>query len=452
MDIRTDTCLIGGRYELVQRLGAGGMAEVYLATDTRLGRNVAVKLLAALYAADPAALARFEREARAAAAVSNPHVVSVLDAGVADGRAFLVMEYVPGPTLRDVLLRRGPLPETEALSLAAEVADGLAAAHRSGIVHGDVKPANVLLDAEGRAKLADFGIARLASAAATPGATSVMGTAHYLSPEQAEGRPIDGRADVYSLGVLLFELLTGRPPFQGDSVVAVPVQHLERTPPSPRTLRAELSAAAEAVVLRALAKNPADRFASAVEMRDALAAARGQGATVPLRTVPLPRSAPELAAARLRSHPAPRFRRDRLIPLLGLSVLLLIGAVVALARGGRATETASSAPIATEVVATQPAPLVTVPDLSGASQERAAASLSSAGLRLGAVARAPSRVVSAGQVSDQDPGAGAAVPGGTDVAITLSSGPPTPTTTSAPAPALQLPPGHAKRGKGHGGH
>jgi serine/threonine-protein kinase len=279
-----------------------------------------------------------------------------------------------------------------------------------------------------------------------------MGTAHYLSPEQAEGRPVDGRADVYSLGVVLFELLTGAPPFQGDSAVAVAVQHLERTPPSPRTLRAELSPAAEAVVLRALAKNPADRFASAVEMRDALAAARGQSATVPLRTVRLPRSAPEPAATRSRSHPAPRFRRDRLIPFLGLSVLLLIGAVVVLARGGRTPETASSARIATEPVPTGAAALVTVPDLSGVSQERAAALLSSAGLRLGAVDRTPSSVVSAGDVFDQDPGAGETVPGGIDVAITLSSGPPTPTTTTAPAPAPQLPPGHAKPGKAPGRH
>jgi serine/threonine-protein kinase len=452
MDIRTDSRLIGGRYALVQWLGAGGMAEVYLATDTRLDRSVAVKLLSATYARDVASVARFEREARAAARVSNPHVVSVLDAGMADGTAFLVMEYVPGPTLREVLRERGPLPETEALRLAVDVADGLAGVHRSGLVHGDVKPANVLFDADGRAKLADFGIARLTSAGVTPDATSVMGTAHYLSPEQAEGRQVDGRADVYSLGVLLFELLTGSPPFQGESIVSVAVQHVQATAPSPRALRPELSRATEAVILRALAKHPADRFASAMEMCDALAAARDQSATVPLRTVRLPRSMPEPSATRPMSGSVARVRRDRIIPLLGLSMLVLIGAVVALARGGRAVGTASSMPIATEIVATQAAPLATVPDLSGASQERAAALLSSAGLRLGAVDRAPSSRVSAGQVSDQDPGAGEAVPGDTEVAITLSSGPPTPTTTTAIAPAPERLSGQGKPGKGHGRH
>jgi serine/threonine-protein kinase len=257
---------------------------------------------------------------------------------------------------------------------------------------------------------------------------------------------------VYSLGVLLFELLTGSPPFQGDCAVAVAVQHVQETPPSPRTLRGELSSAAEAIVLRALAKNPADRFASAVEMRDALVAARRQSATVPLRTVRLPRAGLEVAATRPRSDPALRFRRNRLIPLLGLSVLLLIAAVVSLARSGRAPGTASSAPIATEPAPTDAPALVTVPDLSGASQDRAAALLSSAGLRLGAVDRTPSSVVSAGQVSDQNPGAGEAVPRGSDVAVTLSSGPAASTPTTASAPAPQLPPGRAKPGKGHGRH
>ena len=297
-----------------------------------------------------------------------------------------------------------------------------------------------MLDGEGRAKLADFGIARLASANATPGTTSIMGTAHYLSPEQAEGGPVDGRADVYSLGVVLFELLTGWPPFQGDSAVAVAVQHVQATPPSPRTLRADLSPAAERIVLRALAKNPADRFESAVEMHEALVAARRESATVPLRTVRVPRATAELSATRRMSHPAPRLMRRGLVPLLGLSaLLLLVAGVVVLARGGRVPETGSSAPVTTQPVPTDVPLLATVPDLSGASQE-------------GAADQAPSSVASAGDVVDQNPGVSEAVPGGNDVAVTSSSAPPA-STTRALAPASQLPPGHAKpkpgKARGH---
>jgi serine/threonine-protein kinase len=198
---------------------------------------------------------------------------------------------VPGPTLRELLKQRGALPEAEAISLAAQVADGLTAAHRAGLVHCDIKPANVLLDADGRAKVADFGIARAVSMEVTTHTTSVLGTVHYLSPEQAQRQPTDARSDAYSLGAVLYELLTGGPPFAGNSAVAVAIQHVQAPPPSPRAIRPEITHATEAVVLRALAKRPAERFQSAADMLVALKSVQTQGATMPLPTQPLPHSA-----------------------------------------------------------------------------------------------------------------------------------------------------------------
>jgi serine/threonine-protein kinase len=276
MPANADRRVIAGRYKLEQWLGAGGMADVYLATDRTLGRQVAVKLLGKRYASDPAFVERFQREARAAARTSHPHVVNVFDVGVADGTAYLVMEYVQGATLRDLLRRRGPLPEREALDLAARLADGLAAAHRAGVIHRDIKPANLLVDADGHVKIADFGIARDDSATSTPTTASIMGSVHYMSPEQAQGHAVDPRSDVYSLGAVLFELLTGVTPFQGDSTVAVAVQQVHTIPRSPRAVCPDLSPAAEAIVMRALAKNIADRFPSASDMGEALTEALAQ--------------------------------------------------------------------------------------------------------------------------------------------------------------------------------
>jgi serine/threonine-protein kinase len=296
--------LVAGRYALERRLGAGGMAEVYLARDLQSGRRVALKLLGPPLAADPRVVARFEHEARAAAAIAHPNVVAVHGHGVDDGTHYIEMEYVPGPNLKELLRERGPLSEDEGLRIGQQVANALEAAHAHGVVHLDVKPHNVLLAPDGRVKVTDFGIARaLQAGAADATLTTPLGSAPYVSPEQAQGRRVDARSDLYSLGALLYELLTGRPPFEGDSPLAVVLRHLNETPRPPRALRPELSGAAEAIVLRALAKDPAARFASAAEMGAGIAAARqgqadpGLESTRPLAlppletTQPLPRTA-----------------------------------------------------------------------------------------------------------------------------------------------------------------
>src|SRR5216683_1515347 len=267
----TEPVVINGRYALRQRIESGAMAEVYLADDLQLGRQVAVKVLQAKQAGDPKAVERFRREARAAAALNHPNLVTVFDWGVDAGRAFLVMQYVAGSDLRRVIAQRGALPEAEALHLAADIAAGLEVAHRHGIVHRDVKPRNVLVDTKGNALLADFGIAAPSDESAEDG--SVYGTALYVSPEQALGLAVDGRGDLYSLGALLYELLTGSPPFSGETAAEVAAQHVNAAVVTPRQIRPGLTAATERVVLRALEKDPARRFRDAAEMRRALRAA-----------------------------------------------------------------------------------------------------------------------------------------------------------------------------------
>jgi serine/threonine protein kinase len=271
--------VLGGRYRLLRTIASGGMAEVWEAQDDVLGRRVAVKVLHAHLAADEAFLARFRREAIAAARLAHPNVVATYDTGVDDDVAWIVMELVDGRTLRQLLSEQGALAPHRAVHLATQVADALDYAHRSGVIHRDVKPANILLTADDRVKVADFGIAKAAIEAAEDASDAggdltqsgaIVGTARYLSPEQVNGEPVDGRSDVYALGVVLYEMLCGRPPFTGDTDVAVAVQHATATPLAPRQVRAGIPRSLEAVVLRAMAKQPAARYPSAGEMHTAL--------------------------------------------------------------------------------------------------------------------------------------------------------------------------------------
>ncbi len=274
--------VIAGRYRLRHRIAKGGMAEVWEAGDDVLGRSVAVKVLLPELAADPTFTERFRREAIAAARLAHPNVVATFDTGVDGDLAYIVMELVDGRSLSDVLVERGPLPAHEATTIAAQVAAALHYAHEAGIVHRDVKPANILMCPDGRVKVADFGIAKaaLSDAFSGPGGGAadwdltgtgmVVGTAKYLSPEQFEGKPVDRRSDVYALGVVVYEMLCGRPPFSGGSDMAIGIQHVDRKPLNPRQVRAGIPRPLEAVVLRAMAKSPADRYPTAAALQSAL--------------------------------------------------------------------------------------------------------------------------------------------------------------------------------------
>jgi eukaryotic-like serine/threonine-protein kinase len=330
--------ILNERYQIEATLGEGGMARVYRGTDGVLGRPVAIKVLADRYANDDTFVTRFRREAQAAAALNHPNVVSVFDTGD-DGQAhYIVMEYVPGQTLADVLKREGPLDPDRAARIAEDVATALQAAHERGLVHRDVKPGNVMIDPEGRTKVMDFGIARAAANDTLTQTGAVLGTAAYLSPEQARGDAVDARSDIYSLGCVLYEMLTGRPPFTGDSPVAIAYAHVNDQPDSPTAHRRGVPPELEAVTMRALAKDPDDRYPSAEAFRAAIAAARGAGvSTEPIGaaagdTAVMP--APETTAP-VSAEPAGPTRRVSWIPLaLIAAAVLAVAGILALTLAG----------------------------------------------------------------------------------------------------------------------
>ncbi|MEV0455618.1 Stk1 family PASTA domain-containing Ser/Thr kinase [Catellatospora methionotrophica] len=370
--------LLGGRYQVGELLGYGGMAEVHRGRDLRLGRDVAIKLLRTDLARDATFQMRFRREAQNAAALNHPAIVAVYDTGeerAATGEVlpYIVMEFVAGRTLKEVLAAEGRLMPRRAMEITADICAALEFSHRHGIIHRDIKPGNVMFTPNSQVKVMDFGIARaLASGATTMTQTSaVIGTAQYLSPEQARGEAVDARSDVYAAGCVLFELLCGHPPFVGDSPVAVAYQHVREEPPAPSESNRDVTPDVDAVVLKALSKNPANRYQSAGEMRaDLLRAAAGRPvlATPVLReeqTIPM--SAPARAGAN-RNTPArvgdARRRRASGWVIATLTALGVL-AVVALTAG--------------LILANQPKD-VSVPDLFGKTEPQARQELISVGL------------------------------------------------------------------------
>jgi eukaryotic-like serine/threonine-protein kinase len=287
--------IVDGRYVLGESLGSGGMGEVYLAHDGVLERDVALKVLRSQYAGDEEVAERFRREARSAASLSHPNIVQVYDRGeVEDGTSYIAMEYVPGGTLKEQIGRRGPFGERETAAVGAQIADALAAAHERGVIHRDIKPQNVLVSASGDLKVTDFGIARAASAVTSSASGAIFGTAGYISPEQALGEPVGPASDLYSLGVVLYEMLTGELPFVADNSIAVCMKHVNEPPLPPKLLDPDIPEGMNDLVLMLLAKHPADRYGSAMELLTDLERVRDglppplalQAATQPLGQAP----------------------------------------------------------------------------------------------------------------------------------------------------------------------
>ncbi|HVD62870.1 MAG TPA: Stk1 family PASTA domain-containing Ser/Thr kinase [Lapillicoccus sp.] len=435
--------LLGGRYEVGELIGRGGMAEVHLGHDTRLGRPVAIKLLRSDLARDANFLTRFRREAQAAGGLNDPNIVAIYDSGEetttdAGGapvpQPYIVMEYVDGETLREKLQRENVIAPSEAAQIVEGVLAALAYSHRMGFVHRDIKPANVMLTRSRDIKVMDFGIARaVADTSATMTQTqAVIGTAQYLSPEQAQGLPVDARSDLYSTGCLLFELLTGRPPFVGDSPVSVAYQHVGERPQPPSSFNHDVPTAYDSITLPALEKERERRYQSATEFRNDLKAAResrplsaaaagatvgaaaavgamgGDEATQMLGTsrqsdlIPLDDSPEELEGNRdARRRPA------WVYALIAAAVVLVLAA-------------ATWAGIA--LFARQSPEQVAVPNLAGLNETAAQAALSRAQLK-GQVQNKPSATVAKGQVSGQDPAAGTQVAVQSTVTIDVSTGP-----------------------------
>ncbi len=418
------TGLIGGRYELGELLGRGGMAEVRKGTDSRLGRVVAVKRLRTDLASDATFQARFRREAQSSASLNHPSIVAVYDTGeeeATDGsgvaQPYIVMEYVAGRTLREIVREgRKILPE-RALEITSGVLSALDYSHRAGIIHRDIKPGNVMLTPSGDVKVMDFGIARaISDAASTMTQTAaVVGTAQYLSPEQARGETVDSRSDVYSAGCLLYELLTGRPPFIGDSPVAVAYQHVREPATPPSDHDTELPEAIDAIVMKSLAKRVEDRYQSAAAMRSDIErylAGRPVHATAPPppppddRTVvgaPVPAGGPDGPEDEDEGR-----SRTGLMVLLGLLLLLLIGAAAYLLP--RMFES--------------PPEQDPVPDVIGLSERDARNELGAAGFDDITVEFRPDSDVRAGRVLEQDPNADQFVDPDTEITLVVSEGKP----------------------------
>jgi len=296
-----DPSPLDGRYRILSRLGSGGMADVYLARDESLGRLVAIKVLKERLAADAEFVERFRIEAQAAASLNHPAIVAVYDRGKAGASPYIAMEYVDGESLKQRLRGKGRMSPDEAVATALAVLDALRAAHARHIVHRDVTSSNVLVDASGRVKVADFGIARMGASELTR-TGAMLGTSSYLSPEQAQGRSADERSDLYSLGVVLYEMLTGRLPFSGESDLAVAMQHVSTAAPNPRSLAPDVSEACAAVVTKALSKQSAERYQSAEEFAAALRTARDGGHAAPAA---VPHEPPAAVAPAAVSRPLP---------------------------------------------------------------------------------------------------------------------------------------------------
>ena len=332
------------RYALGEVAGRGGMGIVYRASDLVLRRTVAVKVLsAALVEDDSTHVARFEREARAAAALAHPAVVAVYDTGADEATRFIVMEWVSGRSLATILRDSGPFEPASAIEIAAAVADALAAAHAAGIVHRDVKPANVMVTEDGAVKVLDFGIARALDATGLTHASSVLGSAPYMAPEQARGEPADERSDIYSLGCLLYALLAGRPPFTGE-LAAVVHQHVNLDPRPLREENGRVSPTLEALVMAMLAKSPQERPQSAALVRDRLQATLASSPTTDTASITATARLPKSARSRVLGAAPPRIKRRRLLAGAALAGVLLIAAIIALSSLGGSKKAASSRP------------------------------------------------------------------------------------------------------------
>ena len=417
---------LSDRYELGEILGFGGMSEVHLARDLRLHRDVAVKVLRADLARDPSFYLRFRREAQNAAALNHPAIVAVYDTGEAETAAgplpYIVMEYVDGITLRDIVHNDGPIPPRKALEIIADACQALNFSHQHGIIHRDVKPANIMISRTGAVKVMDFGIARaLADSHSVTQTAAVIGTAQYLSPEQARGDSVDARSDVYSLGCVLYEILTGEPPFVGDSPVAVAYQHVREAPVPPSGRHEGLSPELDAVVLKALAKNPDNRYQTAAEMRtDLVRVHNGEPPEAPKVLTDAERTSLLSSAAAYRSsqpievpprdpnygagHRFGRRSVRRWLIIVAALAALTVGVAWAINAFGGNTRA------------------VQVPNVTGQSQADAVAALQNKGFKPRALQK-PDSTVPPDHVIDTDPKANETVDANSQVTINVSTGP-----------------------------
>ncbi len=411
--------IFGRRYRVTEKIGTGGMAEVYKAVDEVLGRTVAVKVMHPRYAADPSYAARFRQEASAAANLQSPYVVNIYDWGQEGDTYYIVMELVRGTDLKSVIQNKGALDSRRVAEIGVQVCSALSIAHGYDVIHRDIKPHNIMVTPDGSAKVMDFGIARAGNTTMTQ-TGSVLGTAHYVSPEQAQGRPLTPASDLYSLGIVLFEAATGQLPFDADSPVAVALKQVNEAAPLPRSINPAIDPGLEAVIVTAMAKDPTARYDTAEEMRqDLLRVVQGREvATTPAvavaavgasaaaqHTAVMPQVAGESYANDRRPARAPVARKRPVWPWVLLAVLLVGGGLAVAAGLGLLSGG------------------VAVPDVRGLSVDDATISLTKVGLTVGEVKPVNDAAVPAGEILDQSPIPLAKVEKGSPVNLTVSSGP-----------------------------
>ena len=408
--------MLGGRYRLEASIGTGGMAQVFRGFDTTLDRTVAIKILAPQFARDPSFVERFRREAQAAARLNHPNIVNVYDTGVDGDTNYIVMEYVEGRTLAEYLSGGGKLSPVKASEIGEKVAEALAAAHAQGVIHRDIKPANIMVTRDGRVKVMDFGIARLVAGPDTVEQTAaVLGTAAYLSPEQAQGQSVDARSDLYSLGVVIYEMLGGRAPFTGDSAMAVAYKHVQETPLPPSSLNGDVPPSLDAVVMRALAKNPANRYQNAVEFREDLRRVIAGQDVEATPLLPAGAGATQVISRPPSTAVLPPVEPDDGNRKVWMGVL--IGALILLILGGGAYL------LAQNLLGDDPKPLVPVPNVVGQSFEDASAELIAAKFTVKSVEQVSDE--RPGTILEQSPAAGDEAEEGSEVTLTIAKAPKT---------------------------
>lgn len=473
-----DGSTLNSRYEIVRSIGHGGAAIVYLGRDLLLNRSVAIKILRAQYASDPQYVARFQREAQSAASFAHPNIIDIYDVGEFNGSPYIVMEYIAGDTLKEIIENEGPFDPDDVAALIEQVAAGLDYAHARGIVHRDVKPQNILVTREGLAKVVDFGIAKATGESALTDAGLTIGTAHYISPEQASGLPATPVSDVYSLGIVAYEMLCDRLPFDANNAVAVAMMQVNQAPTPPDEIDHEVPPGAADIVLRALEKDPTRRYPSAGAFAEALTnwrtggippkgmmtqpmpAASQQRSSRPSRsernraaaTTPMASQtgAPSREPARTAPPPPQSFayddeenyaaplytpnQRDRsngtlwagFFVIAALAVIVWIGGRVAENRNNDPTPTPTGQPVATEASGGESAGVsgqVEVPNLVGLSQTRAKQAAEEAGLTIEVTERRSGNATDQDKILEQDPEEGETVDAGSAIGVVLSTGP-----------------------------
>jgi eukaryotic-like serine/threonine-protein kinase len=422
------------RYEVVRKLGSGGFADVFLANDRLLGRQVALKVLSSRYAHDEQFVERFRREASNAAGLNHPNIVQIYDRGEAEGTYYIAMEYLEGRTLKEIIVKYAPLSSELLVSVAVQILEALRFAHRRDVIHRDIKPQNIIIDNDGRVKVTDFGIARAGSAATMTEAGSILGTAHYFSPEQAQGQPVEAASDLYSLGIVMYEMATGGLPFDGDNPVSIAMKHVHDIPAAPRTINPAIPENLEAVILRALGKRPVDRYLTAQSMLDDLrrvqegqpvvapngfseeatrvmtpaAAAAGMAAGAGMaQATQVRRRPPDLPQAMMEPEEAPG--RPRSVWPWVLVIILILAL-------------AGAAYVILTNWSTGTTEMKTVPGVVGLTESAAQASIKAAGFEYEKAGSQPSATVPAGSVARQDPEQNQKLEKGKTISYWISSG------------------------------